>query len=161
MLSQIRFGTTKKGDRFVRCKIEDLTGQIECVMWPSDYSRFKDDFVDDRIYLFEAGVEWGEREDPTIVLRRLMSLDQARKELTKGLILKMSIGRHGPDSIDGVERVLKRAPGPCTVYLVVRDGAGRSAQLRLGDEFRVHPGEVQVDELEMLLGNGSVVFTGK
>ena len=72
-------------------------------MWPSDYARFKDAFVDDRICLFEAGVEWGEREDPIVILRRLMDLEQARKELTKGLILKMSIGSHGPDSIDGIE----------------------------------------------------------
>ena len=161
MISQVRFMNTKKGDRFVRCKVEDFTGQTECVMWPSDYARFKDEFVDDRIYLFEAGVEWGDREDPIVVLRRLMTLEQAKKELTKGLILKMSIGRHGPESIDGIERVLKRTPGPCTVYLVILDSTGRTAQLRLGDECKVHPAQVRVDELEMLLGDGAVVFTGR
>jgi len=130
-------------------------------MWPSDYARFKEDFVDDRIYLFEAGVEWGDREDPVVVLRRLLTIDQARKELTRGLILKMSLGQHGPEAIDGVERVLKRSPGPCTVYLMVRDGSGRTAQLRLGDEWRVHPAQIKVDELEMMLGEGAVLFTGK
>jgi DNA polymerase III subunit alpha len=161
MITQVRFMNTKKGDRFVRCKLEDFTGQAECVMWPSDYSRFKDDFVDDRIYLFEAGVEWGDREDPIVVLRRLMGLDQARKELTKGLILKLTIGQHGTESIDGIERILKRSPGPCTVYLVVRDSAGRTAQLRVGDDWKIHPAQVPVEELEMLLGEGAVVFTGR
>jgi DNA polymerase-3 subunit alpha len=161
MISQIRFMNTKKGDRFVRCKLEDFTGQAECVMWPSDYARYKDEFVNDRIYIYEASVEWGDREDPIVVLRRLMGLDQARKELTKGLILKMSVGQHGMESIDGVQRVLKRTPGPCTVFLVIRDGAGRSAQLRLGDELKVNPAQVNVDELEMLLGQGAVVFTGR
>lgn len=161
MITQVRFMNTKKGDRFVRCKLEDFTGQAECVMWPSDYSRYKEAFVDDKIYLYEASVEWGDREDPIIVLRRLLSIDQARKELTKGLILKLALGRHGRESIDGIERILKRTPGPCTVYLVVRDPAGRSAQLRLSDELKVHPAQVNVTELEMLLGEGAVVFTGR
>lgn len=73
----------------------------------------------------------------------------------------MTIGQHGPDSIDGIERILKRTPGPCTVYLVIRDAAGRSAQFRLGDDIKVHPAKVFVDELEMLLGAGAVVFTGR
>jgi len=161
MLSQVRFMNTKKGDRFVRCKIEDFTGQAECVMWPKDYTRFKDDFVDDRVYLFDAAVEWGEREDPTIVLRRLMTLEQARKELTRGLILKMSLGSHGPDTIDGIQRVLKRNRGSCAVYLLIRDGSGRSAQFRVDDEWWVDPATVRVDELEMMLGEGSVLFSGK
>jgi DNA polymerase-3 subunit alpha len=161
MLTQVRYMNTKRGERFVRCKVEDFTGQAECVMWPSDYARFKDDFADDRIFLFEATVEWGDREDPIVVLRRLMKLEQARKELTRGLVLKMSLGRHGPEMIDGVERILKRTPGPCTVYLLVKDAAGRAAQFRLGDEVKVHPAQVPVEELEMLLGAGSVLFTGR
>ncbi len=161
MITQVRFMNTKKGDRFVRCKVEDFSGQAECVMWPSDYNRFKDAFVDDRIYLFEVAVEWGDREDPIVVLRRLLTIDQARKELTRGLVLRLGVGRHGPESIDGIARVLKRTPGPCTVYLLVRDSAGRSAQLRLSDEFKVHPAQVNVDELETMLGEGTVVFTGK
>lgn len=161
MITQVRFMNTKKGDRFVRCKVEDFSGQIECVMWPSDYNRFKEDFVDDRIFLFEATVEWGDRQDPIAVLRRLMSVDQARKELTRGLVLKMLVDRHGPEMIDGIGRVLKRTPGPCTVYLLVRDGSGRGAQLRLGEDYKVHPAQVNVEELEMMLGEGAVVFTGR
>ncbi|MCE9534324.1 MAG: DNA polymerase III alpha subunit, partial [Planctomycetes bacterium] len=161
MISQVRFMNSKKGDRYVRCKVEDFTGQIECVMWPKDYDRHKDDFVDDRIYLFEGEVEWGDREDPILVLRRLMTIDQGRKELTKGLILKLFLGQHGADVIDGLARILKRSPGPCVVYLLVGDGAGRAAQLRLGDDFKIHPGNVKVDELEMLLGAGAVMFTGR
>jgi DNA polymerase-3 subunit alpha len=161
MISQVRFMNTKKGDRFVRCKVEDFTGQVECVMWPSDYVRHKDDFVNDRISLFEAAVEWSDREDPMLVLRRLLSVEQARSDLTRSMVLKLALGRHGPDTIDGIERILKRSPGACAVYLSVRDGKGATAQLRLGDGWSVHPGTVKIDELEMLLGQGSVLFSGR
>ena len=34
--------------RYARCKLEDFTGAVECVMWPDDFVRFKDEFVDDQ-----------------------------------------------------------------------------------------------------------------
>ena len=40
------------------------------------------------------------------------------------------------------------------VYVQVKDHEGRKAQFRLGDDYRVNPAEVPVEELEMLLGCG-------
>jgi DNA polymerase III subunit alpha len=162
MISQVRLMTTKRGDRFVRCKIADFTGQAECVMWPSDFARYKDCFVDDRIFLVEAIVDWqGRGDEPVLQLRKVLTIEQAKKDLTRGLVLRMVLGQHSAEVIDGVARVLKRSQGPCPVFMQVRDGAGRRAHFRLGDDFKVHPAEVKVEELEMLLGPGSVVFSGR
>jgi DNA polymerase-3 subunit alpha len=163
MISQTRFMTTKKGGRFVRCKIEDFTGQVECVMWPDDLVRYANDFADDRISLFEANVEDDQRNNggKVTILRRLMTLEQARNELTKGMVLNLTTGQHGPDTVERIGGILQRKKGPCVVYMQVKDHSGRRAQFRLGDEYRVNPAEVPVDELEMLLGSGSVMFTGR
>ncbi len=162
MLSQTRFMTTKKGGRFVRCKIEDFTGQVECVMWPDDLARYAEEFADDRIFLFEADVEDDRRNGGKIVvLRRLMTMEQARNELTKGLIMHLTTGQHGPDTVERLGSILQRKKGPCVVYVQVKDHEGRKAQFRLGDEYRVNPAEVPVEELEMLIGSGNVVFTGR
>ena len=162
MLSSVRFMTTKKGDRFVRCKIEDFSGQCECVMWPSDFQRYPDKFVDDKIYLFEARVEDDQRQagNKVIILNRLMTLDEARAELTKGMILNMTLDRN-PEVVDQIKTVLARKRGPCVVYVQVKDQGGRRAQFRLGDEFKVNAAEVPLAELEMLLGAGAVTFTGR
>ncbi|MBO0696841.1 MAG: DNA polymerase III subunit alpha [Zavarzinella sp.] len=162
MISLTRVMTTKKGGRFVRCKVEDFTGQVESVMWPDDYARYANEFADDRIYLFEAGVEDDSRNGgKMVVLRRLMTLDQARTELTKGMVLTLAAGQHGPDTVDRLGSILQRKRGPCVVYVQVKDPEGRKAQFRLGDEYRVNPAEVPVEELEMLLGAGNVLFTGR
>ncbi|HEX3149869.1 MAG TPA: DNA polymerase III subunit alpha [Gemmataceae bacterium] len=162
MISMTRAMTTKKGGRFVRCKVEDFTGQVECVMWPDDYAKYQNDIVDDRIFLFEAGVEDDQRNGGKMtVLRRLMTLDQARTELTKGMILNLAVGQHGPETVERIGSILKRKRGPCVVYMQVKDPEGRKAQFRLGDDFRVNPAEIPVEELEMLVGSGNVMFTGR
>ncbi|WP_020468291.1 DNA polymerase III subunit alpha [Zavarzinella formosa] len=162
MISQTRFMTTKKGNRYVRCKIEDFTKQLDCVMWPDDFGRYPTEFVDDKIYLFEAVVEDDQKSgNKSTILRKLMTLEQARKELTKAMILNVTLGQHGPDTVDRIGTILKRKTGTCNVFMVVKDGQGRTAQFRLGDDYRVNPAEVPLEELELLIGAGSVMFSGR
>jgi DNA polymerase-3 subunit alpha len=77
------------------------------------------------------------------------------------MVLNLTVGQHGPETVDRIGTILRRKQGPCVVYLQVKDPENRRAQFRLGDGFRVNPAEVPVDELEMLLGPGNVVFTGR
>ena len=89
-----------------------------------------------------------------------MTIEEARKEFTKSLLLRME---HGEDEatlrkLDAVGSVLKRYAGPCPVFLAVRDPNGRQAQLKLGGAFGVNPAALKLDELEMILGPGGVLF---
>jgi DNA polymerase-3 subunit alpha len=168
MLTQVRFMNTKKArngnSRYVRCKLEDFTGAAECVMWPDDFVRYKDEVREDRVCFVKATVE-RTREEPGLVLSRILDIEQARRELTKGLVLLLRLGAYGEEDeinriIDALGRVLQRAPGPCPTFLTVRDEGGRRCLLKLGAEFAVNPATVAVGELETLLGEGAVKFSG-
>ena len=65
------------------------------------------------------------------------------------------------DTFEAIGRTLKKSPGPCPVYLTVRDPVGRAAQFKLSFEHFVDPAAVRVEELEMLLGAGKVLFSGR
>ncbi len=129
MLAKVRYLNVKKArdgnSRYVRMRLEDLTGAIECVLWPDDYLRLKEEVEEDRVCFVEAAVE-RTREEPGLVVRRIVSTEQAERERTKGVVLLLSLGTHTPDIVDAVARVLKRA------RLVPRlsDRAGRGGQAR-------------------------------
>ena len=152
MLTQVRLLNTKKArngnSRYVRCKLEDFTGTVECVMWPDDFLRHKDDVAEDRICFVKAAVE-RTRDEPGLILSRILTTDQARRELTRGLVLGLVVGVHEPEQIDAVARVLQRTPGPCPVYLDVRDGAGKRVALKAAAEFAVNPATVAAADLEI------------
>ncbi|MEZ6143043.1 MAG: DNA polymerase III subunit alpha [Zavarzinella sp.] len=161
MLSQIRQMTTKKGARYVRCKVEDFTSQVECVMWPDSFITFAEHFTDDAVYLFEANVEDDARgSGKVVILKKLMTMEQARQELTKGLIINLTLGQHGPEQLPFLQSVLTRARGNCPVFVQVNDALGKKARFRLGGEYLVNPSTIPVDEIESVLGMGSVLFTG-
>jgi DNA polymerase-3 subunit alpha len=165
MLTQVRFMNTKRpgrngNSRYVRCKLEDVTGIVECMMWPDEFVRFKDEFVDDRIVFVRGAVEH-KGEQPSVVLTKAFDLETARKELTKGLVVTLALGEHSPQVVEQLSRELRRFPGACPVYIQVRDGTNRRAVLRASEQFRVNPAAVDVGRLEMLLGPGRVAYSGR
>jgi DNA polymerase-3 subunit alpha len=159
MLTQVRYMNTKKArngnSRYLRCKVEDFTGVAECVMWPDDFARFKDVVAEDTP-CFVKGIVERNREEPGLVLTRILSVDQAAHELATKLWLRLALPEHGPRHIDLIADLLKRSPGRCPVYLAVRDQRGRTCVLRLGHDLRVNPAAFPRDDLERILGPAGV-----
>jgi DNA polymerase-3 subunit alpha len=163
MLTQVRFQNTKNArngnSRYVRCKLEDATGAVECVMWPDDFVRFKDDFQDDRVCFVKGAVE-RIREEPSLRLLRVIGIDQARREFARGLGLKLQLGEHSPEVLVRIAAVLQRSRGACPVHLYIFDAAGKMAHFRAGDDFSVNPAAVPIKELEDIVGAGRVQWLG-
>jgi DNA polymerase-3 subunit alpha len=163
MLTQVRYMNTKKArngnSRYVRCKLEDLTGAAECVLWPDDYLRCKDEVHEDRICFVKAAVE-RTREEPGLVLNDILSVEQAQRQLTKWLLLDLSVGTHSLSALDALAGVLQRTPGACPVYVQVRDVGGKRALLKASEEFHINPASLSTADLEMILGPGRVKFRG-
>jgi DNA polymerase-3 subunit alpha len=161
MLTQIRFGNTKKArngnSRYMRCKLEDLDGEVECVMWPDDLVRYADLAVDDKVCFAVATIE-RTAEKPSLILTRLLTPEQVQRERTTGIILDLSLDQD-PAVVDAVRRELLAQPrGSCPVYLTVFDPSGKRLQLKLSDEFRVNPAKLAREPFELLLGEGRVHF---
>jgi DNA polymerase-3 subunit alpha len=128
-------------------------------MWPDDLVRHKDDVVDDRVCFVRATVN-KRRDDPVLVLTRIMTIEEAQRELTRGLVLQVRLEVHDESTVDAIGRVLQRAPGSCPVFLTVRDRGGKRGLFKLSADFSINPATVAVGELETLLGSGSVKFSG-
>ena len=87
MLTDIRFKMTKKMTKFARLKIEDLTGQVDGVMWSDELTRHKDEVLEDRICFVRGTIDdRSMREEPTLVLNRIMTIDAAQRKFTGGAV---------------------------------------------------------------------------
>ncbi|MBX9628114.1 MAG: DNA polymerase III subunit alpha, partial [Gemmataceae bacterium] len=163
MVTQFQVRTVQKnGKRWAMFHLEDFTGQVKCILWSDEYARFKDAVTPDAVLLFEGAVEWREGgSSGDVVVKRVLTVDEARKEMTRGVLLRVPY-TDDPDEVrklDAVSLVLKRCRGSTPVFLSVRDPNGKQVQLKLNGEFAVNTGELRADELEMILGPGSVLFT--
>lgn len=163
MIVALRLMNTKKArngnTRYLRCRLEDITGSVECVMWPEDYARYKDDIKEDYI-CFTRGTVDRTREEPSLILTKLLTMDQAQRELTKGLHVMFSMGTHGSEEVDAVARILQRARGSCPVFITVKDPDGKRTVLKASQGFAINPANLPMEELEMIIGKDRIRFAG-
>jgi DNA polymerase-3 subunit alpha len=161
MLSQVRVMTYKKpqrngNTRYGRCKVEDMTGTLEAVIWGDEFNKHKDMFVESPDPIVVRGILERKTDEPTLQITRLLTLPQAQRELARELHLLFQLGRHSPLDVDALGTILRQTPGSCPVLVTVKDTAGRCCVLKLGRDFHVNPATYRKDELEGLLGTGSV-----
>ncbi len=162
MFTQLRLMNTKKpgrngNSRYARCKLEDFTGNVECVMWPDDFVQFKDLIVEDKI-CFVQGIVEKRTDEPILQLTKVLTIEQGQKERTTGLLLVMDAG-DDPAKLDAISQTLRRSPrGGTPVFLYLRDAAGKYVKLKAGDDYRINPENVAKTDLEMILGQGRVEF---
>jgi DNA polymerase-3 subunit alpha len=162
MLTSVRFGNTKNArngnSRYARFKLEDFTGATECVMWPDDFARYRDLVEEDRICFAMASVERS-REEPGLVVQRLMTMEQVQQERTTGVVINLTLGRHVREDVEAVARILQRSQGYCPVFVNVVDASNKQMMLKASEDFKVNPKTLPRAELEMVLGPGSVYYS--
>ena len=144
--------------RYARCKFEDLTGSVECVMWPDDYARFKEMVKEDEICFVNGVVERG-RDAPGLVVTKILGPEEVQRQRTTGVVLSLSLERHQDQHIDAIARILKRSPGNVPVFLSITDRLGRRSLLKASSEYCINPNTLARADLETLLGPRSVTFS--
>lgn len=123
MVGSIKIATAKKTNanglnKYANFDMEDATGIVRCIAWPSDYDRFKELIKTENILIIQGKVDRRGRE-PNIVVNRLLTLDQADKEFTSQVAIKFDRGVHSLDDVERVRKVIGRYPGSTDVILVV------------------------------------------
>jgi DNA polymerase III subunit alpha len=166
MILDLQVRTANKGRnagrKYAMFRIEDFTGTVRCIMWSDEFARYQELMVSDAVYLFEGTLNWApDRAEPDFAVKKVMTIEEARREFTKSMLLKMSYTEDVSSlgKLDAIGLVLKRYRGACPVYLSIRDANGKQVQLKLNDDFKVNPAVLKVEELEMLLGPGAVLFS--
>lgn len=150
------------GRKYAMFRIEDFTGSLRAMMWSDEYSRFKDIVCSDYVGLFEGTLVWGEgRAEPDFQVKKVITIEEARAEFTKSMVLKLAYTEDDDElrKLEAVSLILKRYRGSCPVFLSVRDAAGKQVQMKLNDEYKVNPALLKLEELELVLGQGSVIFS--
>lgn len=164
MIVGLRFTTSRRAGRsgetrMARFKLEDLSGAVECVMFPDDFARNKEILKDDLICFVKATVDRS-REEPGLIVSRLLDFQQAQQEQSRALLLRLVASQHEPKLLARLGDVLLRTHGRTPVFLEVADGRGRSARLRLAERFFVDTHRLALDDLRLLLGRENVQLLG-
>jgi DNA polymerase-3 subunit alpha len=143
--------------------LEDLEGQIDGTMFAETFAEICQkypDAVSAESIVFVRGKVDRKRETPSLLINEVIPIGDSVARLTTAVALKLDPLRHAGDVVAQLEELLKRHKGNTEVFLQVSTSPTQKVTMRLDRERSVKPTPALVDDLEMLLGGGSVQLCG-
>jgi DNA polymerase-3 subunit alpha len=161
LLKGIRFTVAKsgrsKGETMALFRLEDLEGEIGCVLFSTEYARFESLLSEDRV-AFLRGVVSHRREEPGIKVNEIIPLDKVDEHLAHVLRIRLETAGIEPEQIDKIRRVVSAHPGECGLLFDVTLRQGGRALIRAGDAFGVKPVGAVVEDVSRVLPGCTVHF---
>ena len=147
---------TKRGEPYALLRVEDLTGGIQVVAFPSIYEKVHDLIAPDRMVLAKGRADLRGRELQIVALEiRELDGTEAPPPPAGPLTLEMPVQQCTGGLVIRLKEVLAGHPGETPVVLrLTSNGTGKT--LRLGDGYRVDGSGGLLAELRTLLGPASV-----
>ena len=152
ILAAVNRRVNKNGLPWASAQLEDLTGGIEVMFFPHNYSTFGADIVDDAVVVVSARVRI---QDDRICLigSDLVVPDFSKATVNRPLAVSIPTRQCTLDKVTALKQVLARHPGTSLVRLrLVSDD--RVTTLELDQSLRVTPSPALMGDLKALLGPG-------
>jgi DNA polymerase III subunit alpha len=146
MVNSIKLVTTKKGDRMAILVLEDLTGQVEAVVFPKSYQRFGELLQVDTRLMVWGKVDKRDDRPAQLIVEDIEPIEEIRMvlvELTPDIAKDYAY-------CDRLRNVLKEQAGLDEAkipVIAVISGGDRRELVRFGAQFRVQDDALTVQAL--------------
>ena len=143
--------------------IEDLDGQVDATIFADTYAGLVErdpNLIATESIVFLRGKVDRTREKPGLLVSEVVPVDQSIPRFTTAVALCLDRGRHGEQQLGELKPLLEKHRGKLATYLQVGTGDANRVIVRLGKEFQVRASKPLVEDVEQLLGAGSLKIIG-
>ncbi|MCK5213800.1 MAG: DNA polymerase III subunit alpha [Candidatus Omnitrophica bacterium] len=149
IINNIKLTTTRKtNERMAIVRIEDMEGEIECVVFPSGYSSLANILVEGEVVVVIGRVGFRD-ELANIVVNDMRRIDEVYKA-----IKAINVNILSPDEkvLCRLKDKLSHFPGQTPVYLKMNAHKYKSVKILVGEDLFVTPSELLVNEIKDMVG---------
>ena len=156
LVVEIRTRQTKQGKTMGFATIDDRTGRLEIAAFGDKFETYRSIFSKDSLLVAEGTLAIDDFSgNLRLSVETLYSMEQAREQFARGLQFSWMANGHALDThgfIPGLQTTLQPFKGgACPVSISYKSGKA-SANLQLGDAWRIHPTDELLGRLKQLSG---------
>jgi len=143
---------TKRGDPWAIVTVEDLTGSLDTLFFPSSYQLHALQLNEDAVVVVKGRLD--RRDDgPQLIASELSvpDLNSAAHGGSGPMAITLARERCTPPLVDQLKQIFTTHPGGSQVRLHLRS-SGRTLVMQLEDKWRVAPSPALIGDLKALLG---------
>ena len=147
---------TKKGDRMCFATLEDLTGKIECIVFPKVFVEHFELLEGDEPLVMTGTVNLSETPKKFFPNKIQLMKDESEERVTS-VRINIDTGLLNDFSMNKLKQVLLSYRGSVPTHLIFQSKEGR-AKMDLSENFLVNPTPQMAAKVNEILNNNSVSF---
>jgi DNA polymerase-3 subunit alpha len=161
LVGEVKQLTTKTGKLMAMVVLEDLTGRVECTLFPEAYEGARAILVPEAIVVASGRVEIREERGAKLLLNEIRPWEDARHQFRSTLHIELRAEDLSEEGLAGLDEVLSSFPGDSEVVLhIVKPDhsrmAMRSRRFRVGSQDGLIAGlKSRVPNCRVRWGRGS------
>jgi len=160
LITGVRTRTTRSGGRMAVFGLEDLKGSVEAVVFDDEIQRLKPLMKPESVVFVRGQLSFRNSGGPSLRATEIIPVEKAAEILTRRVVIRLSTAGLEDAKLSGLRTVMAAHPGPCPVFLDVKDTHGKSAVIRAASSLFVSASDQLVRDVERLLGAGHVMLVG-
>lgn len=147
---------TKKGDKMCFATLEDLTGKIECIVFPRTFEEYEEILGTDEPVIMMGQVNLS--EDPRKFFpSKIQKLKEEAEERVTGVKINVNLEGLNSKKLEKFKQVLLSYRGSVTTHLIFQ-GPDGMARLKLGEDFKVNPTPQMAAKINEVFQENAVQF---
>ncbi len=156
IIASVQKKKTRKGDNMATFQLEDLTGAVECVLFPRSYEALKDRLGGDEPVLVTGKCDDNSQGSLQILANDISPLTDLWKSEVEKAKIRIDVSSLDQRKMTSLEFILKRHRGNCPVEFELLQPRQFSLRLIPSQAIHVNPAPEFIQAVEQLFGNASV-----
>ncbi|MEA3306057.1 MAG: DNA polymerase III subunit alpha [Candidatus Omnitrophota bacterium] len=158
ILNKVKLTTTKKtGERMAIAQMEDLTGIVEVLVFPKSYLKIGKYIKADNMIFLRARLSLRE-EAPKLIAEDIIPLEEAQERLTRAIVINLITVGLDKKTLESLKFILSNHKGNIPARICFQPSEHKKVTLAMGSNFEVKPSMELIDEIEELLGSGTLTI---
>lgn len=156
LLSEVRTLVTKKGDKMAFATLEDLSGKIDCVIFPRTFSEYEDLLKITGPLAMRGEVRLN--EDPRKLFpTKIQKLEEQTSERVSGIRVLIGKNELSKEKLDRLKQVVLSYKGSVPIHVIIEHQQGR-ARIQLGEQYLVSPTPQMAAKINAIFEENAVQF---
>ncbi|MEK7866178.1 MAG: OB-fold nucleic acid binding domain-containing protein, partial [Planctomycetota bacterium] len=149
------------GKRMAKFKLKDLHGGVHAILFPGELDKYRDQVAEDRLVFAKGKIDFRRVEEPTLKCDLIVPIERATEELTGSVTIALKAPGLEDRTIHALKDLVLAHPGGCPILLEVATGDHHRALIRAAADFMVTPTHRFLQDVEELVGEGSVRLSAR
>jgi DNA polymerase-3 subunit alpha len=147
---------TKKGDKMCFATLEDLSGKIECIVFPRAFAEYDAILNSDEPVLVEGAVNL--QENPRKILaEKIYRLKEHSENKITGVRISVNLEDLTEMKLSKLRHVLLSYRGSTPLHMIFESSEGR-ARLPLGEQYLINPTPQMAHQINEVFSKETVKF---